>query len=169
MFRRWRGLIWSDIWNIHVNGGDDFQMIIFDLINSILNFWSRLEFWYFNSAVHTKRIINFAKGCSDFRNIELWWNIDWYFIDHFSRFWYARFFWNESNQFFSNMFQFLMLFLHKIHKHLFRFFKIFIRWRKHGQKFSLKVILRGQILRSDSKHFECIIIKKSQFNTLFFL
>ena len=61
MFRRWRGLIWSDIWNIHVNGGDDFQMIIFDLINSILNFWSRLEFWYFNSAVHTKRIKNLPK------------------------------------------------------------------------------------------------------------
>ena len=96
---------------MHGSGGDTFQMIIFDLIsiifdliNSLFKCWSMFEFFYFNYAIHTKQIICFVKGCSNFRNKELRWKLSWYFIDHFSRFWEEWFFWVDSNRFFFNLF-----------------------------------------------------------------
>ena len=43
MFRRQIRFVWSDSWYIRVNVGDTFQMINFDLINSLLNFWLWLK------------------------------------------------------------------------------------------------------------------------------
>ena len=54
MFRRWRGFVRSDSWYIHGNEGNNIQMVIFDLINSIFKYWFRFEFCCFNSSVHTK-------------------------------------------------------------------------------------------------------------------
>ena len=61
MFRRWRGFVCSYTWYIPVNGGDTFQMIILDLINSLFKCWFRFKSYYFNSAVHTKLLKMFVK------------------------------------------------------------------------------------------------------------
>ena len=37
-------IFWSDRWYIHANGGDIFQIIIFDLISSIFKCWFRFSF-----------------------------------------------------------------------------------------------------------------------------
>ena len=44
MFRRQRGFVRSDIWYIHVNGGESFQMIFFDIINSLFKWCFRFKF-----------------------------------------------------------------------------------------------------------------------------
>ena len=125
-------------WYIHGSGGNTFQMIMFDLINSLFKCWYRLKCCYFNSTVHTKWIKILAKGCSHFIIGELWWKLDWYFIDHFRRFWEARCFWVESNQLFFNLFSFLMLLLYEIYQFLFWLFEFFIGWRHLGFRFFSK-------------------------------
>ena len=64
----------------------------------------QVQFFCFNSTVHTKLFKILVKGCRNFRNMlllyrEFWWNIDWYFIDNFSSFWDAQYFWVDMNQF----------------------------------------------------------------------
>ena len=67
MFRRRIGFVWYDIWYIYVYGGDTFQMIIFDLINSLFKccFW--FEFFWFKDSVDTKRIKSIVKVCDIWR------------------------------------------------------------------------------------------------------
>ena len=50
------------------SGGNTFQMIIFDLIISLFNFWIRFEFFYLRSVVHTKLIIIIFKRCRNYIN-----------------------------------------------------------------------------------------------------
>ena len=76
-----------DSWWISGSGGNTFQMIIFDLLNSILKCWIRFEYYCFKAVVHTQLINIIVKGCSNFSSKELWWKLDLYFIDHFSSFW----------------------------------------------------------------------------------
>ena len=52
----------ASLW-IHGSRGDNFQMIIFDLINSLLKYWFMFEFWYFKAVVYNKRINFLVKGC----------------------------------------------------------------------------------------------------------
>ena len=82
-------------------------MILFYLINIIFKCCFRFELCCFKAVLHTKRIIVFVKGCSNFSNKELWWKLDWYFINNSSSFWEAWCCWVESNQFFFNMFWFV--------------------------------------------------------------
>ena len=128
-------------------------MIIFDTINIFFKYWSMLEFCYLNSAVRTKRIKILVKGCNSFRNREFWWNLDWYFIDHFSSFWYEQYFWVESNLFFFNLFRILMMLFYEIHKLFFCLFENLIRCSNLDLEFSLKVIIRRWMFRGNSNHF----------------
>ena len=116
-------------------------MIIFDIINSLFKCWFRFKYFYLNSAVHTKWIKIIVKGCSNFRNKELWWKFDWYFIDNFSIFWEALCFWADSNQLLFDIFLLLML--------LFGNLIIFI---KLGLEFGIKAIFRRSIFIIESKH-----------------
>ena len=59
-----------------------------------------------------------SKGCRNYWNMillykELWWNLDWYFIDHLSSFWETQCLGVERNHLFLNFFIFLMLLFHK--------------------------------------------------------
>ena len=83
--------------------GNNFQIIIFDLINSIFKCWFRFECFCFKYVVNTKRIKIIVKGYSNFSKKELWWNIYWYFIDHFISFWEGQCFWVDINQCFFNL------------------------------------------------------------------
>ena len=56
---------------MHCNRGDTFQMIIFDPINGIFKYWFKLEFCYFNYAVHAKLFKIIVKGCKNFGNMPL--------------------------------------------------------------------------------------------------
>ena len=53
---------------IHGNGGDTLKIISFDIINSLLKFWSRLEFCRFKAVVDTNLIKMIIKGYSNFSN-----------------------------------------------------------------------------------------------------
>ena len=92
----------------------DIVNIIFDLINSLFKCCSRFDFFYFNYDLHNKRNKIIVKGCSNFINRVLWWNLDWYLIDNFSSFWEARCFWYDINQFFFNIFWLLVLLFYDI-------------------------------------------------------
>ena len=105
-----------DIWWIHGSGGNNFQMIIFDLINILFKCWIRFEFFCLKAVVHTKLIKILVKGCSNFSNNKLWCNLYWYFFYPFSSFLYACFFLVESNQFFFNMFWLLILLFYEIYQ-----------------------------------------------------
>ena len=135
MFRRWRGLVQCNSWYIHVNVGDNFQMISFDFINSIFNCWFKFKVFCFDCAVNIKLTKNIIKGRSNFRNRLLWCKLDWYFIDHLSSFWDTWCFGVNRDQFFFKLFQFLMLLLHEIHKLFFWMFKMLIRFIKPGMYF----------------------------------
>ena len=54
-----------DSWYIHGSGGDNFQMIFFDISNSLFKCGFRFEFFCFKSVVHTKRIKSIVKRCSN--------------------------------------------------------------------------------------------------------
>ena len=45
-----------DSWCIRGSGGNNFQMIIFDLINSLFKCWFRFELCYFRSDFYTKTL-----------------------------------------------------------------------------------------------------------------
>ena len=184
MFRRQMGFVWGDSWYIHVNGGDifqiisfdlidsifkcwfwfnffcfkavannngiknlvkgcdiswirgsggkTFQMIIFDIINSIFKCCIRFKFCCFKAVVHTKLIKIIVKVCSNFSSRQFWLKIDWYFIYHFINFLDEWCFWVESNQLFFNLFCLLMLLFHKINQFFFWLFKDLIRFIKLG-------------------------------------
>ena len=111
MFRWWSGFFQSDKLYIHFNGGDTFQKIIFDLINSIFKCWFRFKFVCFNFTVQTKLIKIIVKRCRNFMNMlllynELLWKLDSYFIENFSSFWEAQCLWDERNQLFSICFDY---------------------------------------------------------------
>ena len=137
-------------------------VILFKLLSLIslivFKYWFEFEFWCFNSAVHTKLLKILVNGCRNFRKMlllykELWWNIGWYFIGHFSSFWEAHCFWVYRNQLFSNQFLFLILLFHEIHPFFFCSFKNLIRFIKLGLEFGLEAIFVRWIFRSESKHF----------------
>ena len=128
-------------------------MILFDIIHGILKCWFRFEFCCFNSVVHNKRMKIIVIGCTDFRNKELWWNLDWYFIDNFSSLWEAWCLWVDRNHFFFNMCWLLILLFHVIHKLFFYMFETFIRFIKHSLEFGLMAIFRRLSFRSEIKHF----------------
>ena len=101
-------------WYVHGNGVDTFQMIVFDLINSIFKWWFRSDFFWFKAVFHNNQIKILVKGCSNFSSTEFWWNTEWYFIDNFSSFWEAWCFWVESKQFFFNLFWFWIFLFYEI-------------------------------------------------------
>ena len=132
-------------------------MIRFDLRNILFKCCFRFKLCCFNSTSHTNPFKIISKLCGNFRNMlllynELWSNIDWCFIENFSSFREAHCFFDDRNQFFFEMFRFLMLFYLAIHK-LFLLFKTFIRFIKLGLEFGLKEIFRRWNLRGESKHF----------------
>ena len=131
-----------DSWEIHGSRGNTFQMIIFDLVNSIFKCWFRFECFCFKYVVQTKRIKIIVNRYINFSNNELWWKLALYFIYHFSSFWEARCFWVDSNQFSFNLFWFLILLFYEIHQLFFWLFKNLIRFIKLGLEFSLKAIFR---------------------------
>ena len=51
----------SYCWWMRGSGGNNFQMIIFDINNSLFKFWFRFEFCCFKYVVHTKQIKTFSK------------------------------------------------------------------------------------------------------------
>ena len=51
----------SDSYYIYGSVRDNFQMIIFDIINFLFKCWTRLEVFYFDAAVHTKLYTIIAK------------------------------------------------------------------------------------------------------------
>ena len=53
---------------IRVIGGDNFQKIIFDLINCLFKCLIRFEFFCFKAVVHNKLIKMIVKVCSNFSN-----------------------------------------------------------------------------------------------------
>ena len=63
MFRRRRGFVRGDIWYIYVNGGDNCQIISFDLINSIFKCWFWFKICCFKAVTGTNRIKSLFKGC----------------------------------------------------------------------------------------------------------
>ena len=146
-------------------------MIIFDIINGIFKCWSRFEFWYFNSSVCTKRIKIHVEGWSNFINKELWCNIDWYLIDHFSSLWESRYFRVESNQFFLNILWSLILLFCEIHQFFLLLFKFLIRFIKLGLEFCLKVIFRWWSFISKSKQLVLNVLwwELFWFHLLFYL
>ena len=75
------------------------------------------------------------------------------YLDHFSIFQEAWYFWVVSNQFFFNLFWFLMLLFHEINQIFFLLFKQLIRFIKLGLEFSLKVFFIRLSFRSVSDHF----------------
>ena len=121
-------------------------------MNSIFKCWSRFKFCSFNTAVPSKRIRILIKGCGNFINNELWWKLDWYFIDNFSSFWEVRCFLVNSNKFFFDVFWLLVLLFCEIRQFLFWLFEDLIRFIKLGLEFGLKAIFRRWGFRSESKH-----------------
>ena len=59
--------LFIDSWYIYVNGGDEFQMTIFDIINSLFKFWLGFESFCFKYVVDTWQIKITVKGCDS------WW------------------------------------------------------------------------------------------------
>ena len=95
-----------DKWYIRGSRGDTFQIIIFDLINSIFKFWSRFKTFCFNYDVCDRLIKNLVKGCRIFKKglllyKEFWWKLDWYLIDNLSRFWKPQFYELRGTSYFS--------------------------------------------------------------------
>ena len=93
---------------------------------------ARFEFCSFNTAVPSKRIWTLIKGCGNFINNELWWKLDWYFIDNFSSFWEVRCFWVKSKKFFFSVFWLLVLLFCEIHQFFFYLFEDLIIFIKLG-------------------------------------
>ena len=106
-----------------------------------------------NVGSGSKWIKILVKGCRSFINKELWWNIDWYFIDHFSSFWEAQWFLVDRNQLFFNLFRFLMLLFHEIYQFFLWLFETLIIFIKLGLEFGLKEIFKRWIFRGEIKHF----------------
>ena len=158
---------------MHGNGGDTFQIIRFDLINCFFKCWLSIEFFYFMSVFDTKLTKIIVTGCSNFSNKEFWWNLDYYFIDHFGNFWeawcflvYSNHFLGEVNSLYSfrylqihyykhlfNILWSLMLLFYKIHQFFFRLLKNLIVLIKLGLVFCLKASFENLIFRIERGHF----------------
>ena len=86
------------------------------------------------------------------------------FIDHFSSFWEELCFWVESNQFFFDLFWFLILLLYEIHQLFLWLFEYFISLIKIGLEFGLKEIIRRWIFINEIKDNHQNIIASATMN-----